>query len=105
MKSAKRRRKWQNDRYNEDMAPRDLLSKLHDHPFKPFRIRLVNNTTYDITEPWMITVGESSAIVVTQIRQDDRGYTLASDWRTISISHILELPDLNARGNGSKRKR
>ena len=34
--------------------------KSHDQPFKPFRIRLVNNTTYDITEPWMVTVGESS---------------------------------------------
>ncbi len=87
------------------MAPRDLISRLHDHPFKPFRLRLVNNTTYDITEPWMIMVGESSAVVAAQTRQDDLGYTLALDWRTISISHILELQDLNARGNGSKRKR
>ena len=86
------------------MAPRDLLSRLHDHPFKPFRLRLVNNTTYDITEPWMILVGRSSAVVVTQTRQDDRGYRMADDWRTISISHILELQDLNLRGNGSKRK-
>ncbi len=86
------------------MAPRDLLGKLHDQPFKPFRLRLVNNTTYDITEPWMILVGETSAVVVTQIRQDDRGYAMAHDWRTISISHMLELQDLNLRGNGSKRK-
>jgi hypothetical protein len=72
----------------------DIQRKLHDQPFKPFRLRLVNNTAYDITEPWMITVGESSAIVVTNTRQADHGYRLALDWRTISISHILEFQDL-----------
>ena len=72
----------------------DLQRKLHDQPFRPFRMKLVNNTTYDITEPWMITVGETSAIVVTQSRQDDQGYRLATDWRTISIAHILEFQDL-----------
>jgi hypothetical protein len=66
---------------------------MHDQPFKPFRIKLVNNTTYNVLEPWMITIGERSAIVVTQTR-DDRGYRTAVDWRTISIPHILEFQDL-----------
>ena len=72
----------------------DLQAKLHDNPFKPFRIRLVNNTIYDVLEPWMIIIGESSAVVVTRVRKDDRGYETAQDWRTISISHILELSDI-----------
>jgi hypothetical protein len=83
----------------------DLQRKLHDQPFKPFRIRLVNNPTYDITEPWMITVGESSAIVVTRVRTDDRGYHVAEDWRTISIAHILEFQDLPSAPPQAKRKR
>ena len=83
----------------------DLQRKLHDQPFKPFRIRLVNNSTYDISEPWMITVGERSAIVVTQTRQDDHGYRLALDWRTISIAHIIEFQDLPSTPPQAKRKR
>jgi hypothetical protein len=62
-----------------------------------------NNTTYDISEPWMITIGESSAIVVTQSRHDEKGYRLALDWRTISIAHIIELYDLDL-GTTQKRK-
>lgn len=73
----------------------DLQAKLHDNPFKPFRIRMVNNTTYDVLEPWMIIIGESSAVVVTRVRKDDRGYETAQDWRTISISHVLELSDID----------
>ncbi len=81
----------------------DLQRKLHDHPFKPFRIRLVNNTTYDVTEPWMVTVGESSAVIVTRSRKDDKGYELALDWRTVAIAHMLEFSDI-AVENHRKRK-
>src|SRR5205823_989469 len=72
----------------------DLYRKLRDHPFKPFRIRLVNNTTYDIPEPWMVIPGDTSAVVVTHVRRDDKGYEIAEDWRTISIAHLLEFSDL-----------
>jgi len=86
------------------MTAFDLHNKLYDQPFKPFRIRMVNNTIYDVTEPWMITIGASSAIVVTRVRDDDRGYHIAEEWRTISISHILELQDLDVKPK-EKRKR
>lgn len=86
------------------MTARDLQAKLHDNPFKPFRIRLVNNTTYDVLEPWMIIIGESSAVVVTHVRKDDLGYETALDWRTISISHVLELSDIQIKDRDRKRK-
>ena len=86
------------------MTYHDLARKMSEVPFKPFRIRLVNNTTYDVTEPWMVTLGESSAIVVTQSRQDERGYRVALDWRTISISHILEISDIDEKQTPRKRK-
>jgi hypothetical protein len=56
-----------------------------------------NSTIYDILEPWMIIVGETTAIIVTRVRKDDRGYDTALEWRTISISHILEYFDLDIR--------
>ncbi len=42
----------------------------------------------------MVTVGESSAVIVTHSRKDDKGYELALDWRTVFISHMLEFADL-----------
>jgi hypothetical protein len=81
----------------------DLYLRLHDQPFRPFRIRLVNNTVYDILEPWMIMIGEHSAVVVTRSRADDRGAKIAEEWRTISISHILELYDIDTKSE-TKRK-
>jgi hypothetical protein len=86
------------------MTYQDLQAKLHDNAFKPFRIRLVNNTTYDILEPWIITIGESSAIIVTHVRKDDRGYEVALDWRTISISHVFELSDIQIKDRDRKKK-
>ena len=76
------------------MTYHDLQRKLHENPFKPFRIRLVNSTTYDILEPWMVMVGETSAVVATHTRKDEKGYELALDWKTVSISHMLEFSDL-----------
>jgi hypothetical protein len=86
------------------MTFHDLQRKLHENPFRPFWIRLVNNTVNDVTEPWMIFVGETSAVVATQVQKDDRGYALVLDWRTISISHILELSDLQLRSENNQRK-
>ena len=86
------------------MTYHDLHRKINDQPFKPFRVKLVNNTTYDVTEPWMVIIGESSAIIVTQTREDERGHRIALDWRTISISHILEFQDIDAPPQ-AKRKR
>ena len=82
----------------------DLQRRLHDKPFRPFRIRLVNNTSFDVTEPWMVMVGESSAVIVTRARTDEQGYRTALDWRTVSISHMLEFSDLATKQPERNRK-
>ena len=86
------------------MTSLDLHRKLHDRPFRPFRIRRVNNTTYDILEPWMVTVGESSAVIVTRSRTDDEGFNTALDWRTVSIAHMLEFADMETPSAERQRK-
>ena len=87
------------------MTYHDLHRKLNDHPFKPFRIRLSNASSIDVREPGSVIVGESSAVVPTETVLDDRGVRVARDWKTISISHIVEFIHLNERDSGSKRKR
>ena len=87
------------------MTNRDVLLRMSDQPFKPFRLKLVNNSTYDITAPWMLMPGETSAVVATQTRRDDRGFDVITEWKTISISHILEFSDLHDKSNGSRRRK
>jgi hypothetical protein len=78
---------------------------LNDHPFKPFRIRLSNSSVIDIRRRGSVILGESSAVVPTDTVIDDRGVPVARDWKTISISHIVEFVDLNEKDSGPKRKR
>jgi hypothetical protein len=82
---------------------RDLLARLNDVPFRPFRIKLSNSTAIDVVDPSMIMVGRTSAIVATRTAEDERGYKVALDWKTISILHIVEMSDLPSKSE-SKRK-
>jgi hypothetical protein len=79
----------------------DLNRKLSEDPFKPFRIRMSNTTNIDVRRPVPFILGESSAVIPTDTITDERGYTVARDWKTISIGHIVEFVELNEK----KRKR
>ena len=82
----------------------DLLRKLNDNPFKPFRIRMVNSTVFDITQPWMIVPGDSSAIILANPAYvEEKGYQPVHDWKTVSIHHMLEFSDIHSRRNGSTK--
>ena len=86
------------------MTYHDLLRKLHDTPFQPFRIRLSNASTVDVREPGSVIVGESSAVVPVETVTDDRGFRVVRDWKTISIRHIVEFVDLKEKDSRPKRK-
>ena len=96
---------FESARYNWCMTYVDLQRRLHDNPFRALRIRMVNSSTYDILEPWMVMVGETSAVIATQTRKDDRGFEVAMDWKTVSIAHMLELSDLNPPKSSGRQKR
>ena len=83
------------------MTYRDLHRKLHEHPFKPFRIRMDNNTLYDVPESWRVVVGDTSAIIVTRTRKDNAGVEVATDWTTVSIDHMTSFSALK-RSNGTR---
>ena len=76
------------------MSSHDLLKRLHDQPFRPFRVKLSNNTTLDITDPGLVIVGPTSAVMPIQTAKDDFGYTLVTQWKTIALSHMVEFSDL-----------
>ena len=57
------------------MTSRDLARRLSDAPFKPFRIKMVNNETFDVYDPGMVIFRDSSAVVATQHIRDERAET------------------------------
>ena len=87
------------------MTNHDLYRKLHDQPFKPFRLRLTNSTVIDVTDPESVIIGESSAVLPVEMFEDDRGGRYAKDWKTISIAHIVEFADLRAKPDEKKKRR
>ena len=76
------------------MSPQDLLNRLHDQPFRPFRVRLTNNTVINVTEPGLVIVGPTSAVMPIQTTKDEFGYTLVTQWKTIALSHMVEFADM-----------
>jgi hypothetical protein len=86
------------------MSPQDLHNKLHDEPFKAFRVRLTNSSAIDVLELGSVVVGPTSAIMPLEYVEED-GLKLVRRWKTVALSHMVEFVDLDIKGNGSKRRR
>jgi hypothetical protein len=84
------------------MRPEDLLKRLHDEPFKAFRIHLDDRTIIEVLEPGMVIVGESTAVLPTQYGREADGHRLVERWRTIALAHITQFSDAKESGNGRK---
>jgi hypothetical protein len=87
------------------MKPGDVLDRLEDRPFKPFRIHLSDGSRLDVNNAGLILVGESSAFLPTAFTTDDEGRPLVKHWRTIAIDHIVQLGDIDGTVEGKRRKR
>ena len=87
------------------MTNHDLLRKLADVPFKPFRLRLSNSTAIDVTEPGNVIVGDTSAVLPVETYVDDQGFRIVRNWKTIALSHIVEFSDLEMKEDKSKRRK
>ncbi len=86
------------------MSSDDLISKLHDQPFRPFRARLSSNSTIDVLDPNSVIVGRTSAIMPMEYGQSEQGRTIVLRWKTVALNHIIEFVDLDTKGNGSKHR-
>ncbi len=87
------------------MTYRDLLNKLHDQPFQPFRVKLSNSSTMDVLDPGTVVVGPTSAIMPLDAVMDELGYYVVNRWRTVALSHMVEFIDIDPPKSSSKRKR
>ena len=87
------------------MTDWDLLNKLHDQPFQPFRVRLTNNSTMDVLDPNTVVVGPTSAIMPLDAVLGEHGYYLVTRWRTVALAHMVEFIDIDPpKTRGGKRR-
>ena len=86
------------------MSPVDLMAKLHDEPFKPFRVRLSNNNVIDVLDAGSVVVGPTSAIMPLEYVEEE-GFKLVRRWKTVALRHMVEFVDIESKGNGSQRRR
>ncbi len=85
------------------MSNHDLLRKLSDVPFKPFRLRLSNATAIDVQEPGNVIVGDTSAVLPVETYVDDQGFRIVRNWKTIALAHIVEFSDLDPKSESKKK--
>jgi hypothetical protein len=87
------------------MRMADLLDRVNDRPFRPFRIHLSDGSRLDVVEPGMLVVGESSAVLPSVWGKDDEGRRFARHWRTIALSHIVQFGDTDETVENKRRRR
>ena len=86
------------------MGPHDLYNRLHDEPFKPFRVRLSNSTSIDVLDAGSVVVGPTRAIMPMEY-VDDNGIKLVRRWKSVALSHMVEFTDIEPpRSAGKGRK-
>jgi hypothetical protein len=87
------------------MTSKELLHKVHDEPFKPFRIRLADKRTFDILHPRMVMVGPERAVVVTRRAVDRYGRWFAADWTEVVLAEVTAIAAMRGkRANGSRKR-
>ena len=83
----------------------ELLRHLKQRPFEPFRIHMLDGTTYDIHHPELVMASVASAII--GIPADTGDYPTYARAVTIALFHVTRLEPLGqqaaASANGPPR--
>lgn len=75
------------------MGPEDLRNLLTSRPFKPFRIRLDDGQSFEITHPDMVWIGRRVALILVFEAGPERYFQRHI---TISLLHISSVEPLTA---------
>jgi hypothetical protein len=89
------------------MTAQDFNLRLHDRPFRPFRIHFSNGSTIPVMNAGLALVGDTSVILPTEVGHDGEGFPLVKRWRTVALAHMVQFSDVDeaVSGKGSKRRR
>ncbi len=86
------------------MRPDDLLKKLEDRPFRPFRVHLSDGTVLNVADPGDVVVGRATAMCFTRYGRTEQGRRIVEDWRTIALMHITQFSEIKRSRNGRRPK-
>ena len=86
------------------MRFKDLFNRVNDRPFRGFRIHLSDGSAIAVTDPGMLILGPSSAVLPTEYGTED-GERAATRWRTVALSHMVQFSELDESVSGKRRKR
>ena len=86
------------------MRARDLIQRIQDQPFRAFRIHLSDGSTIGVTEPGMVIVGRSSAVLPVEFGKED-GERVVERWRTVAMSHMVQFSDIDEPVSGKRPKK
>jgi len=75
------------------MTRKDLLQRVRQRPFVPFRMVLTEGTTYEVRHPDFIMVGRDSVVVGLPGEQEQEFYETSV---LIDLLHIVRLEPLEA---------
>lgn len=87
------------------MSPRDLLKRVRQRPFIPFRVVVSEGATYDVRHPDFIMVGRDTAVIGIQGDQEQDFYETSV---LVDLLHVVRLEPLEkskANGNGKQGKK
>lgn len=87
------------------MTATDLNHRLYDTPFRPFRVHLGDGSTIPVMNAGMVLVGESSAVLPTELAHDSDGFPLIRRSRTIALAHVVQFSDVDGPVSGKRPKR
>ena len=87
------------------MRAEDVMNRLSDSPFRPFRVHLSDGSAIDVSEPGMVIVGRSSVVLPSRFGRDEEGRRIAEHWRTISLLHVVQFSDLDESSSGKRRRK
>jgi hypothetical protein len=58
-----------------------------------------------VTNAGVVLVGESSAILPTELGHDAEGFPVVKRWRTVALSHMVQFSDLDEPVTGKQPKK
>jgi hypothetical protein len=76
------------------VRPAELLDRLREQPFRPFRLHLSDQSAVDVRQPRMAIVGMDRAVLPTRFKSDEDGRRIARDWRTIALADVVNISPL-----------
>ncbi len=74
------------------MAPEEIVAAIRRRPFVPFRVTLMEGTTYEIRHPELCMVGRRSAVIGLSSPKDAE--VLFDRSVTVDLLHIVQIEPL-----------